>query len=102
MGLNEEVCIGYDWLLVVDQVVEGDMSNMMVVIQDCELCVVVELVEFGFYCISVFNFVVQVLIYCLWFNDLEGVCSFFVSLILQQNVVLEKYVFFFSVCFLVK
>jgi tetratricopeptide (TPR) repeat protein len=47
MGLNEEARIGYDRLLAADQAAEGDMSNMMVVIQDREPRAAAELAEFG-------------------------------------------------------
>ncbi|MGC8040632.1 tetratricopeptide repeat protein, partial [Salmonella enterica] len=63
MGLNEEARIGYDRLLAGDQAAEGDMSNMMVVIQDREPRAAAELAEFGFHRTGVPNFAVQALTY---------------------------------------
>jgi hypothetical protein len=97
MGLNEEARIGYDRLLAADQAAEGDMSNMMVVIQDREPRAAAELAEFGFHRTGVPNFAVQALTYRLRLNDLEGARAFLASLTPQQKAALEKYVPFLSV-----
>lgn len=97
IGLHEESRTGYDRLLAGDQATEGDMSNMMVVLQDREPRAAAELAEFGFHRTGVPNFAVQALIYRLRFNDLEGARAFLASITPEQNAALERYVPFLNV-----
>lgn len=90
LGLNEEARLGYDRLLASDQANEGDMSNMMVVIQDHEPRAAAELAEFGFQRTGVPNFAVQALTYRLRLNDLDGARAFLASITARHNALLEK------------
>ncbi|QDD67256.1 tetratricopeptide repeat protein [Herbaspirillum seropedicae] len=97
LGLDEEARQGYDQLLATNQAAEGDMSNLMVVIQEHEPRAAAELAEFGFRRTSVANFAVQALTYRMRLNDLDGGQRFLDSITPQQNAALEKYVPYLSV-----
>lgn len=97
LGLDEEARQGYDQLLASNQAGEGDMSNLMVVIQEREPRAAAELAEFGFRRTSVANFAVQALTYRMRLNDLDGGQRFLDSITPQQNAALEKFVPYLSV-----
>lgn len=88
---------GYDQLLASDKADEGDMSNMMGVIQEEQPRAAAELAEFGFRRTGVPNFAVQALTYRQRINDLDGAQAFIDSITPQQNAALEKYVPYLTV-----
>lgn len=81
---------GYDQLLASDKADEGDISNMMGVIQEEQPRAAAELAEFGFRRTGVANFAVQALTYRQRLNDLDGAQAFIDSVTPQQNALLEK------------
>lgn len=88
---------GYDKLLASDQADEGDISNMMGVIQDQEPRAAAALAEFGYRRTGVVNFAVQALTYRQRSADFDGAQAFLDSLSPQQNEVLEKSAAYLSV-----
>lgn len=87
---NEEATRGYNKLLAANQQQEGDMSNMMGVIQDRQPRAAAELAEFAYRSTGVPNFAVQALTYRQRLNDLDGAQAFLDSITPQQNQALEK------------
>ncbi|EJN08996.1 hypothetical protein PMI40_00981 [Herbaspirillum sp. YR522] len=88
---------GYDKLLASDLADEGDISNMMGVIQDQQPRAAAALAEFGYRRTGVVNFAVQALTYRQRSADLDGAQAFLASLSPQQNAVLEKSAAYLSV-----
>ncbi|WP_243397893.1 tetratricopeptide repeat protein [Herbaspirillum robiniae] len=94
---EKEARVGYDKLLASDKADEGDISNMMGVIQDAQPRAAAELAEFGFRRTGVANFAVQALTYRQRLNDLDGAQAFIDSITPQQNAILEKNVPYLTV-----
>jgi predicted Zn-dependent protease len=88
---------GYDQLLASDRADEGDISNMMGVIQEAQPRAAAELAEFGFRRTGVPNFAVQALTYRQRINDLDGAQAFIDGITAQQNALLEKNVPYLTV-----
>ena len=81
---------GYDQLLASNLADEGDISNMMGVIQDQQPRAAAALAEFGYQRTGVVNFAVQALTYRQRSADLDGAQAFLDSLSPQQDALLEK------------
>ncbi|MBV8625660.1 MAG: tetratricopeptide repeat protein [Herbaspirillum sp.] len=94
---NDEARQGYDKLLAGDQALEGDMSNMMGVIQERQPRAAAELAEFAFQRTGVANFAVQALTYRQRINDLDGAQAFLDRITAQQNAALEQNVPYLTV-----
>ncbi|MBP0600582.1 tetratricopeptide repeat protein [Herbaspirillum sp. LeCh32-8] len=94
---EKEARLGYDKLLASDKAEEGDISNMMGVIQEEQPRAAAELAEFGFRRTGVANFAVQALTYRQRINDLDGAQAFIDSITPQQNALLEKNVPYLTV-----
>ncbi|KAF1041246.1 MAG: hypothetical protein GAK35_03442 [Herbaspirillum frisingense] len=94
---EKEARFGYDKLLASNKADEGDISNMMGVIQEEQPRAAAELAEFGFRRTGVPNFAVQALTYRQRINDLDGAQAFIDSITPQQNAALEKNVPYLTV-----
>lgn len=87
---DQRARVGYDKLLLSDKADEGDMSNLMGVIQEEQPRAAAKLAEFAYRRTGVANFAVQALTYHQRSNDLDSAQAFIDSITPQQNATLEK------------